>query len=424
VREKSNPVGIGTAASGNQRHSVRLILCALAFAPACSQGPANHSIDGSRIVESTSADFGKSTTTAERFGLSKSPGSTSSVPQSPHGVTDVSGSATKPSGLAWTTPAGWKEKAPLSMRVANFAPGGDERAECYLTMLSGDAGGLGANVNRWRTQLGLSPLGSRELEALPMKPMFGHDAVFVDFAGTWKGMGGTDAKEHWRLAGMLLFDPNGSAFLKMTGPDDVVEAQIDAMCELATSFRSAGTPAERTDASAMNNASDAATSSSASASMSNTGTSSTASSAAMSNTGGTHETAGGFSFTMPAGWHKAPDRPARAFTLFAGAGESLECYVTSLGGDAGGTLANVNRWRGQLGLTPVGDTDLAAMSKVQVMGHDAVLVECDGAAASLIGASCNGSDRSVFVKMTGPRDLVKAQRSAFLAFCASLGEGK
>jgi hypothetical protein len=127
---------------------------------------------------------------------------------------------------------------------------------------------------------------------------------------------------------------------------------------------------------------------------------------------------------MPAGWHHAPDRAARAFTLFAGAGEGLECYVTSLGGDAGGTLANVNRWRGQLGLTPVSDSDLAAMTPLQVMGRDAVLVECDGAASSLIGASCNGADRSVFIKMTGPRDLVKAQRSAFLAFCASLGEAQ
>ena len=87
----------------------------------------------------------------------------------------------------------------------------------------------------------------------------------------------------------------------------------------------------------------------------------------MPNAAGTHETAAGFSFTMPAGWHKAPDRPARAFTLFAGAGESLECYVTSLGGDAGGTLANVNRWRGQLGLTPVSDIG----SRRDVEGPDA-----------------------------------------------------
>jgi len=126
----------------------------------------------------------------------------------------------------------------------------------------------------------------------------------------------------------------------------------------------------------------------------------------------------------PSGWRRAPDRPARAFTLFAGAGEALECYVTSLGGDAGGALANVNRWRGQLGLTSITQTDLSALPSTRVMGRDAVLVECDGTSASLMGAACNGSDRSVFVKMTGPRDLVRAQRTAFLAFCSSLCEAK
>ncbi len=407
MREKKSPV-VGATALRIQRRPFSLILCALAVAPACNQGPANHSIEGSRVVESAPVDFGQSSTTAERFGLSKSSGTKSSVPPSAHGMPDVSGSATKPSGFAWTTPAGWTEKPASSMRVANFNPGGDERCECYLTMLSGDAGGLGANVNRWRTQLGLGPLGARQLEELPQKPMFGRNAVFVDFAGTWKGMSGGDAKDHWRLAGLLLLDPNGSAFLKMTGPDDVVAAHIDAMCKLANSFRNAGTPVSDTDATPADNAAGT-----------NTPGATTTSTAS-----GARESAAGFSFTMPAGWRHAPDRPARAFTLFAGPGEGLECYVTSLNGDAGGTLANVNRWRGQLGLTPVSDSDLAAMTPLQVMGRDAVLVECDGAAASLVGASCNGADHSVFVKMTGPRDLVKAQRSAFLAFCASLGEAK
>ena len=84
------------------------------------------------------------------------------------------------------------------MRVANFNPAGDERAECYLTMLSGDAGGLGPNVNRWRAQLGLAPLAPRELEALPHKPLLGRDAVFIDFAGTWQGMSGKESRDHWR----------------------------------------------------------------------------------------------------------------------------------------------------------------------------------------------------------------------------------
>ena len=63
------------------------------------------------------------------------------------------------------------------------------------------------------------------------------------------------------------------------------------------------------------------------------------------------------------------------------------------------------------------------MSTVRVMGRDAVLVECDGTAASLVGASCNSADRSVFVKMTGPADLVGEQQAAFEKFVQSLRLG-
>jgi hypothetical protein len=430
VREKFSPGvhGLRGARRTDNRRRWFGFLCVLAFVPACNQGPSSHTIDGSRVVESAQVDPQRTTTTAERFGLAKSTGT-----QSPHGMQTPSSAAPSASGLAWTTPAGWTQKPSSSMRVANFSPAGDEHAECYLTMLSGDAGGLAANVNRWRTQIGLGGMSAQELEKLPRKPLLGRDAVLVDFAGTWKGMGGNDARDHWRLAGLLLVDPNGSAFLKMTGPDAVIEAQVDAMCALARSFRPAGTPEvmdAATDAGTAHpvdagTASTSRTSTGAGSSMNTgTGTNAGSSTSAAPIAAGTKETVAGFSFTVPASWHKAPDRPARAFTLFAGAGEGLECYVTTLSGDAGGALANVNRWRGQLGLTSITQTDLATMPSVRVLGRDAVLVECDGTAASLIGASCNGSDRSVFVKMNGPRDLVRAQRAAFLAFCGSLAEAK
>jgi hypothetical protein len=69
-------------------------------------------------------------------------------------------------------------------------------------------------------------------------------------------------------------------------------------------------------------------------------------------------------WTLPAGWReekgKAGDRVA---TLsFGKTAPPFELTVTRLGGTAGGPLANVNRWRGQLGLTPLAEADLAAHS--------------------------------------------------------------
>jgi hypothetical protein len=367
----------------------RGFVCAVgsvALASACAQRSASYEITAPRVVENSSIDFQRSSTTAERFGLDAQRRSAQPAASS--------------SGLRWTTPPGWIEKSATSLRAANFKLADDERAECYLTLLSGEAGGLAANVNRWRTQMSLGAMSAEELEHLPRHSMLGRDAVLVDFTGTWMGMSGGAAREHWRLLGLLLVDPDASAFLKLTGPDVVVAAQRDAFLALARSFRSVDSASSDRKDSASNDAT------------------------SVSDAHGMTDTAAGFTFTSPAGWRRAPDRPARAFTLFAGAGEGLECYVTTLGGDAGGSLANVNRWRGQIGLSGITQVELAGLPTVKLIGRDAPLVECEGTKASLIAIASNGADRSVFVKMSGPRELVKEQRAAFLAFASSLSEAR
>jgi hypothetical protein len=426
VREENRRItvaqGVRRLEARHQRHLVIALLCGAALTAGCSKGSTTHTLEESRVIESSKIDFGKTTTTAERFGVSG--GSSSPHGASPHGSTPTT-TPTAPAngaGLDWTMPAGWTEQPPSTMRTVNLRPANDERAECYLTMLAGDAGGLAANVNRWRTQLGLSTLSAKDLDALLRIKFFNREAVFVDFSGTWKGMSGGEGRAGWRMLGVLLCEPGGSGFLKMTGPEDLVAKEREAFITFAKSLRPKGAAAP---------------------SDGNTTTStdpSTTPAVEPGHEGHDHapgeghgneqdpapktESAAGFTFTTPAGWRRAPDRPARAFTLFAGSGESLECYVTTLSGDAGGALANVNRWRGQLGLTSVTDAELAAMPTIDVLGRKAVLVECDGTAASLLGISCNDASGSVFVKMTGPRDLVKAQRAAFLAFCGSLTEAK
>ncbi len=62
-------------------------------------------------------------------------------------------------------PKGWQEVAPGPMRVASFkAPLSNGRTvEVAVTTLSGPAGGLLANVNRWRGQVGLGAIASDQL---------------------------------------------------------------------------------------------------------------------------------------------------------------------------------------------------------------------------------------------------------------------
>src|SRR4051812_7037713 len=58
--------------------------------------------------------------------------------------------------LVWDTPEGWKEvpadaaSGMAGMRLINLAFGPNGEGECYLSAMPGAAGGLGANINRWR----------------------------------------------------------------------------------------------------------------------------------------------------------------------------------------------------------------------------------------------------------------------------------
>jgi hypothetical protein len=131
-----------------------------------------------------------------------------------------------------------------------------------------------------------------------------------------------------------------------------------------------------------------------------------------------------FAWTLPEGWRRGPEKPMRAATFYAGPGETLECYIAVFPGDTGGVVANVNRWRGQLDLPPLAESDVAKLESIPMLGRKAVLVEGEGKGLQLVGAACSGADRSVFVKMSGPPEQVKAQRAAFLAFCGSLEERK
>ena len=62
--------------------------------------------------------------------------------------------------LTWKTPDGWTEVAPGEMRVASFTIQGQngKLADVSVVPLPGMPGTDDANVNRWRGQVGLSPV--------------------------------------------------------------------------------------------------------------------------------------------------------------------------------------------------------------------------------------------------------------------------
>ncbi|MCE9593268.1 MAG: hypothetical protein K8S98_03645 [Planctomycetes bacterium] len=390
------------------------VLVGLALAACNSRDTGVGEFQAGRTYDPANRSLRWETTSSERFGMSASDFAKPS-----------SGDAGP--GLSWTTPPGWTELPPAQFRDANFRVAGNERAECYLSTLTGEGGGLAANINRWRMQMSLTPLSALEIEALPRVAWLGKQAVAVDFVGSWTGMSGGGKLDGWRLIGWLLVEPTQSRFLKMTGPADVLEGELEHFRQLALSFgpgaredgarddgalqeMPAATPKASGELPAghppISSASTSAGSASASASTSNVSPS-------------------GFEWSPPAGWKRGPEKAMREITYLVGDDGATECYVTLLAGTGGGTLANINRWCGQLGQTPMPENALSKLEHVKMLGADGVLVEIErGAAATsgaeyLLGAVCEQPERSVFVKMTGPRAVLERERAAFVEFCKS-----
>jgi hypothetical protein len=130
----------------------------------------------------------------------------------------------KKNPFVWTTPPGWTEGQPSQMRVINLTFGPENEGECYLAAMEGTSGGVEANINRWRSQLGQPPLPADEIEKLPRKMLLGGDAYALTADGDYKNVGQEAASKEYRLVGLVQQLSGLTLFVKMTGPKALVEA--------------------------------------------------------------------------------------------------------------------------------------------------------------------------------------------------------
>lgn len=144
---------------------------------------------------------------------------------------------------------------------------------------------------------------------------------------------------------------------------------------------------------------------------------------AMANTAVTTASGPALTWTAPAAWTAGPDKPMRKATLLIpgeAGGPGAEIAVTAFPGDVGGNLANVNRWRQQLALPPIGEAELgSALQHLHVGQLHVDVVELVGATAPaqrVIGAIVPHAGATWFFKLTGPDALVAREKDAFLAF--------
>jgi hypothetical protein len=140
----------------------------------------------------------------------------------------------------WTAPTDWKSLPPSQFLVAKYAINGTGgKAEVNVSMLSGEGGGVQMNVNRWRGQLGLSPVDEDGLAGLTGSlDTPGGKAVTVDLKGTNKQTG----QPHQRLIGVILPQGGQTWFYKLMGDEAIVAEQKDAFTKFVQSPRTANAP--------------------------------------------------------------------------------------------------------------------------------------------------------------------------------------
>lgn len=309
--------------------------------------------------------------------------------------------STETGGLVWTAPAAWKAMTGSSMRKGSYAigPEGGPVADLAITAFPGNVGGDLANVNRWLGQLSRPPITEAELPAT-LTPFSAHGLAMqvVDLTG------GT-AEAPLRMLGVIVPHAGSTWFFKLTGPDALVAKEKPAFLEFLQTVKSAAAPTVPVAAPAV-----------------------TAPPATdMAGPPVVKANGPGLKWVVPARWEEKPASSMRKATfLISGAnGAVAELAVTAFPGDVGGELANLNRWRGQLSLPPIAAGELAgAVQRITVNGLPIVLVELTGGPVSgaqeLLGAMVPYGGSTWFFKLTGPANLVAAEKPAFLTFVQSL----
>lgn len=88
---------------------------------------------------------------------------------------------------------------------------------------------------------------------------------------------------------------------------------------------------------------------------------------------------------------------------------------------AGGTLANVNRWRRQVGLPPQDEAAYRdSAGQIELAGKKRDYVQLIGEEQTILGVIAEQDDAVWFIKLMGDNDLAKAQREPFEAFVESI----
>lgn len=301
-----------------------------------------------------------------------------------------------PAPMHWTIPAGWRALPGKAgeIRFASFEVSPDHpQVEMTVVPLAGDGGTLLSNVVRWEKEIGC-PLSSEADLPRFVTPinLAGSPVELVDLTGP--ATAGHPAK---RTVCAIVPHGDQTWFFKLSGMADVVSAQKDNFDQFVRSIRfdqtQAAAPAEPAAPAAAAPSSDEP-----------------------------------LAYQVPSGWEKEAETNQFRVVAFRipsanGAGEMV---VTQMARDSGTLVENVNRWRGEVGLEPVGDLSFTPPTAFKVDGSDAMMWDISGVASGdqparrIIVVLVPRGPAWWFFKLSGPSDLVAGENDMFLGFLTSV----
>ena len=328
--------------------------------------------------------------------------------------------------IGWVLPAGWIDKGASRIRVGNFALTNSAglSADVSVIPLSSWAGLELENVNRWRGQIGLPAIQAAELpqHTVPVE-IAGSPGQLYEMGGAPGGSG-----QPKRILAAVLSLPGLAWFFKMTGDNALVMEQKGAFLDFLKSVNfaaadpslSSGQPALPADHPSLPPNHPPLPADHPTLPPDHP----PIQSAAPPADGLDKPPASKPAWAVPAGWSEQTPASVQLarYTADAPGGAKAEITVTVLSGDGGGLLANVNRWRGQLGLEPL---DQAGLDKL------AVRLDLDPASGSLVDMTAANKEKrmvavttvrgpqSWFYRLSGNEAAVTAHKEAFIKFVQS-----
>ncbi len=288
--------------------------------------------------------------------------------------------------LRWKAPDTWEKQTPGQFQLELYKI--TDQASLAISSLPGDAGGIPANVNRWRGQIGL-----------PSTEDVGGDVIEVESQGVsarWFELKGAEQS----ILSSIISLPKETWFFKLTCSTTELEAMREQFQNfLATvDMETVANPPETPPPSE-------------------------------SQPEASTDKKSGIGLDIPEGWVKSEGSSMRVASFsIPGPGNGVpdgDVSVVPLMGESGSILENVNRWRGQVKLPALAsDKDPALGTEKQGVAGTFLITHMvseeplfeGGKKGGISTAILKRGDTTWFFKLSAEAELLEKNREAFEKF--------